>query len=95
MAESMALYGSLLILSNHEREELMRWAQSRTLTAGDVFRARLILALSDGISYRERLSAMSNMAKPNSSTIERKVLREPKIPPILAPSMMKPATTSE
>jgi transposase len=50
---SMAQYGSLLILSNDEREELIRWSQSRTLPAGDVFRARLILALSDGISYRE------------------------------------------
>lgn len=27
--------------------------ESRTLPAGDVFRARLILALADGMSYRE------------------------------------------
>ncbi len=47
---SMAQYGNLLILSNDEREELVRWAQSRTLPAGDVFRARLILALADGVS---------------------------------------------
>src|SRR5215831_7790647 len=50
---SMAPYGSLLILSQGERDELTRWAQSRTLPAGDVFRARLILALADGLSYRE------------------------------------------
>jgi len=50
---SMAQYGGLLILSNDERDELMRWAHSRTLPAGDVFRARLILALADGCSYRE------------------------------------------
>jgi len=50
---SMAQYGSLLLLSDDEREELTRWAQSRTLPAGDVFRARLILALADGRSYRE------------------------------------------
>src|SRR5262249_16936480 len=50
---SMAQYGSLLILSHGERDELTRWAQSRTLPAGDVFRARLILALADGRSYRE------------------------------------------
>ena len=31
---SMAQYGSLLILCNDEREELTRWAQSRTLPAG-------------------------------------------------------------
>lgn len=50
---SMAQYGSLLILSKDERDELTRWAQSRTLPAGDVLRARLILALADGLSYRE------------------------------------------
>jgi Homeodomain-like domain len=50
---SMAQYGGLLILSDDERDELTRWAQSRTLPAGDVFRARLILALADGLSYRE------------------------------------------
>jgi transposase/Trp operon repressor len=50
---SMAQCGSLLILSNDEREELIRWAQSRSLPAGDVFRARLILSLADGLSYRE------------------------------------------
>jgi transposase len=49
----MAQYGSLLILSTDEREELVRWAQSRTLPSGDVSRARLILALADGLSYRE------------------------------------------
>jgi hypothetical protein len=36
-----------------EKPELERWAQSRTLPAGDVFRARLILALAEGKSYRE------------------------------------------
>jgi transposase len=49
---SMAQYGELLTLPNNEREELTRWAQSRTLPAGDVFRARLILALADRLSYR-------------------------------------------
>src|ERR1700685_4114985 len=44
---------SLLKLIPEQREELQRWAQSRTLPAGDVFRARLILALSDGTTYRE------------------------------------------
>jgi transposase len=32
---------------------LGRWAQSRALPAGEGFRARLILALADGLSYRE------------------------------------------
>jgi transposase len=43
----------LLSISNEQREELGRRAQSRALPAGDVFRARLILALTDGLSYRE------------------------------------------
>ena len=64
---SMAQYGSLLILSNHEREELTRWAQSRTLPAGDVFRARLILALADGRSYH----AIEEKLKTSSPTIAR------------------------
>jgi transposase len=44
-------YIGLRKLSEEEREELTRWAQSRTLSAGDVFRARLVLALADGKSY--------------------------------------------
>ena len=40
-------------LSQEHREELSRWAQSRTLPAGDVFRARLMLALADGKSWNE------------------------------------------
>jgi len=43
----------LLPLSEGQRCELNRWAQSRTLPAGDVFRARLILALADGWSYSQ------------------------------------------
>ena len=43
----------LLQLSVERREELERWAQSRALPAGDVFRARLILCLAEGLSYRE------------------------------------------
>lgn len=49
----MADNRKLLQLSFEQREELERWAQSRALPAGDVFRARLILALADGRSYRE------------------------------------------
>jgi len=41
----------LLKLTSEERDELTRQAQSRTLPAGDVFRARLILALAAGKSY--------------------------------------------
>src|SRR5260370_19337298 len=44
---------NLLKLIHEQREDLQRWAHSRTLAAGDVFRARLILALADGTTYRE------------------------------------------
>jgi transposase len=43
----------LLQVSPKQQDELRRRAQSRTLPAGDVFRARLILALAEGMSYRE------------------------------------------
>src|SRR3954470_5836796 len=43
----------LLQVSWEQREELERWAQSRALPAGNVFRARLILSLAEGLSYRE------------------------------------------
>jgi transposase len=44
-------YDAVLHLSEEQRQELQRWAHSRTLPAGDVFRARLILALAAGQSY--------------------------------------------
>lgn len=48
----MAGYRELLSLTLEQRDELRRSAQSRSLPAGDVFRARLILALADGMTYR-------------------------------------------
>jgi transposase len=44
------------------KQDLERWAQSRTLPAGDVFRARLILALAEGKSYREIEKSMQTSA---------------------------------
>ena len=43
----------LLELTPEEKRDLQRWAQSRTLPAGDVFRARLILAFAAGTTSRE------------------------------------------
>ena len=40
-----------LLTSPGTAGKLRRWAHSRTLPAGDVFRARLILALAEGLSY--------------------------------------------
>src|SRR6266704_3006113 len=53
---------NLLELTAAEKQDLERWAQSRTLPAGDVFRARLILALADGQSYREMVRGMRTSA---------------------------------
>src|SRR5881227_882829 len=39
-------------LTTEERLELEQMTQSRTLPAGDVFRARLILMLAEGVPYR-------------------------------------------
>jgi len=39
-------------LTEDERAELESMTQSRTLPAGDVFRARLVLMLADGLPYR-------------------------------------------
>src|SRR5207302_10889276 len=58
---------NLLTLTAEEEQELERWAQSRTLPAGDVFRARLILALGEGKSYRD----MENSMRTSAATIAR------------------------
>ncbi|MFL6417283.1 MAG: IS630 family transposase, partial [Bryobacteraceae bacterium] len=52
----------MLQISSEQREELERWAQSRALPAGDVFRARLILSLAEGLSYREIESTLGASA---------------------------------
>jgi hypothetical protein len=41
-----------ITLTADERIELEQLTQSRTLPAGDVFRARLILMLAHGLPYR-------------------------------------------
>jgi transposase len=54
---------AVIELSGEERDELARWASSRTLPAGDVFKARLILALADGVSY-SRIEAELGTSRP-------------------------------
>jgi transposase len=49
---SMRQYDSLLILTDEERDQLERWARSRSLASATVFRACLILSLAEGVSYR-------------------------------------------
>ena len=45
----MPFAGEAITLTTDERLELEQMTQSRTLPAGDVFRARLILMLADGL----------------------------------------------
>ena len=58
----------MLAITDEQRSELSKWAQSRTLPAGDVFRARLILALAEGESYRR---IMDNKLQTTAPTISR------------------------
>lgn len=48
----MPFQSEAITLTDDERAELEQMTQSRTLPAGDVFRARLILMLAEGLSYR-------------------------------------------
>ena len=50
------------MITDEQRSELSKWAQSRTLPAGDVFRARLILALAEGISYSKIMQTLQTTA---------------------------------
>lgn len=52
----------MLSVSGEQRDELGKWAASRTLRAGDVFRARLILALADGQTYSEIMTSLQTTA---------------------------------
>jgi transposase len=53
---------TVLSLTDEQRDDLRQWAQSRTLPSGDVFRARLILALADGQSYRDIMTTLGTTA---------------------------------
>ena len=73
----MADNQKLLQVDAEQREGLESAAQSRTLPAGDVFRARLILALADGMSYREiegKLGASAPTVSKWKSRFEREGL---------------------
>jgi transposase len=52
----------MLELTEEQRSELNKCASSRTLAAGDVFRARLILALSEGRTYNDIITTMDTSA---------------------------------
>lgn len=48
----MPFTAEAITLASDERAELEQITQSRTLPAGDVFRARLVLMLAEGVPYR-------------------------------------------
>ena len=52
----------VLRVTDEQQQELSKWAASRTLPAGDVFRARLILALADGQSYSQIMKTLRTTA---------------------------------
>jgi hypothetical protein len=49
----MPFGGEPLVLTEPERQELQQMTQSRTLPAGDVMRARMILLLAEGVAYQK------------------------------------------
>ena len=53
---------NVLPISGQQRAELTSRAQSRTLPAGDVFRARLILALAEGKTYQQIMTSLQTTA---------------------------------
>jgi hypothetical protein len=59
----------LLQVSPEQRDELEIWAQSRSLPAGNVFRARLILSLAGGRTYSEIEQTLGESA-PTVSTCD-------------------------
>jgi transposase len=52
----------VLAVTDEQRSELDKWAGSRTLPAGDVFRARLILALAEGQTYSQIMASLQTTA---------------------------------
>jgi len=58
---------SVFSLTDEQQEHLSAWAQSRTLPAGEVFKARLILALGEGQSY----TTITQTLRTSAPTISR------------------------
>jgi len=53
---------AVLRITDEQRSELSKWAASRTLPAGDVFRARLILAMAEGETYQRIMTSLQTSA---------------------------------
>src|SRR5215469_5473656 len=64
-----------ITLTAVEQAELEQMAQSRTLPAGDVFRARLVLMLAEGLPYRT-IQQRLNTTAPTISRWRRRFLKQ-------------------
>src|SRR5579875_891595 len=71
----MPFRGDRLSLNEDERQELRRMSVSRSLPAGDVFRARLILMLTEGRSYTE-IQKRLNTTAPTISKWRKRFLEQ-------------------
>jgi len=60
-----------MVVSEEERQELQQMAQSRSLAAGDVMRARMMLLLSEGVPYRKIQEVLDTTAPTISRWKER------------------------
>lgn len=67
----MPFGATAIVLSKEERQELQQMTQSRTLPAGDVMRARMMLLLSDGVPYRKIQDVLDTTAPTISRWKER------------------------
>ena len=92
----MPFRAEAITLTADERAELEQMTQSRTLPAGDVFRARLILMLADGLPYRKIQERLATTA-PTIARWRRRFVKQ-RIPGMLEirhpgqkPSVITPA----
>src|SRR5437763_12219927 len=67
----MPFRAAAIIVSEEERQELQQMAQSRSLPAGDVMRARMMLLLSEGVPYRKIQEVLDTTAPTISRWKER------------------------
>src|SRR3954465_779294 len=67
----MPFRAAAIVVSEEERQELQQMAQSRSLPAGDVMRARLMLLLTEGVPYRKIQEVLDTTAATISRWKER------------------------
>src|SRR3982750_4693726 len=67
----MPFRAAAIVVSEEERQELQQMAQSRSLPAGDVMRARMMLLLSEGVPYRKIQEVLDTTAPTISRWKER------------------------